>query len=377
MKSLPIIGILLIGAVVGFFVKGMLPSGPPPGMGMPGMGMGAMPPPAVRVLETALQDASPMSEYIAKVEPIREVKLNAQVSGTITEVHFTEGERVAEGDLLFTIDPAEYEARVAQANAMLARTEATQDQADKYMKMVESADKRSVSQSILDTATASLAETKAAVMQAKADLKLAEIDLSYTQIHSPIAGRIGKALTTKGNYVTPGGSRLAEIIQVDPIRVVFAMPDSEYLTLVEELGEAERNVGSAHVRLPNGSILPQRGARDFEDNRMDPGTGTIAVHLRFANTNHLLVPDGYVSVMFRRHSADKKVVLPQSAILMDGDGPFVWTVDEANVAAQTRVTLGAMHGQDQVVETGIVPGQRVVVTGLQKVRPGAPVALLP
>jgi RND family efflux transporter MFP subunit len=375
MKSISIIGILIAGAVVGFLVKGMLPSGPPPGMGMPGMG--AMPPPAVRVIEVALENTAPLSEYIARVEPIREVQLNAQVSGMIEQVHFTEGVQVKEGDLLFTIAPAEYEARVAQARAMLARAEATQDQADKYMKMLESADKRSVSQSGLDSAEANVAEAKAAVMQAQADLKLATINLDYTQIHAPISGRIGRALITKGNYVTPGDSTLAEIIQLDPVRVVFAMPDSEYLTLVEELGVEERSVGTARVRLPNGSVLPQTGARDFEDNRMNAGTGTIAVHLRFPNPDQLLVPDGYVSVMFRRHSGEERVVLPQAAIMRDGDGPFVWTVNAENVALQSRIILGAMRGQDRVVESGLEPGQQVVVSGLQKVRPGAPVALLP
>jgi len=376
-RTVGTIVMIALAIAVGFFLRDYLPSGgPPPGQGAPGGA--APPPPAVRVQIASLQNTEPQIEYVARVEPIREVMLKAQVSGILGEVHFTEGEMVDQGDLLFTIDPAEYEALVAQARAQLLRAEASAERAEKYLEMLKAADSRSISRSDMDMAEANASETAAAVQQAKADLDAAEIKLGYTKIHAPISGQIGKALVTKGNYVSPGSDTLAHLVQLDPIRVVFAMPDTEYLTLAEELGVDEQRVGIARLRLPNGTVLPQKGLRDFEDNRMNVGTGTIDVHVRFENKKQLLVPDGYVSLLFRRFTDEKsrKIVLPQSALLMDADGFYVWTVDEKGTAVQTRIVPGAMIGQDRVIESGLEEGQRVVVSGIQKVRPGAPVSVV-
>ena len=376
-RTVGTIVMIALAIAVGFFLRDYLPSGgPPPGQGAPGGA--APPPPAVRVQIASLQNTEPQIEYVARVEPIREVMLKAQVSGILGEVHFTEGEMVDQGDLLFTIDPAEYEALVAQARAQLLRAEASAERAEKYLEMLKAADSRSISRSDMDMAEANASETAAAVQQAKADLDAAEIKLGYTKIHAPISGQIGKALVTKGNYVSPGSDTLAHLVQLDPIRVVFAMPDTEYLTLAEELGVDEQRVGIARLRLPNGTVLPQKGLRDFEDNRMNVGTGTIDVHVRFENKKQLLVPDGYVSLLFRRFTDEKsrKIVLPQSALLMDADGFYVWTVDEKGTAVQTRIVPRAMIGQDRVIESGLEEGQRVVVSGIQKVRPGAPVSVV-
>lgn len=365
----------VVAAGIGFLVRGLMPAGGAPA-GMAAR-YGNMPPPAVKVQTAQLQNTAPIKEYIAQVQPIRAVQLKSQISGTIAQVHFTEGSMVTKGDLLFTIEPAEYEARVAQARAALTSAQADQTRADKFLKMYQTADARSISQSAMDEAEANALDAQASVLQAESDLKLAEINLSYTQIRAPISGKIGQALITEGNYVSPGNGTLAEIVQLDPIRVVFSLPDADYLNLVQRFGVEERNVGIAKVVLPNGTELETHGARDFESNMMNEGTGTIAVHLRFSNPQQLLVPNGYVSVRFQRNDTDQKIMLPQSAILRDANGAYVWTLNEENVAAQARIITGEMSGINCVIESGLEPGQTVVVSGIQKVRPGSPVQVIP
>lgn len=192
--------------------------------GPPADSRGAMPPPMVKTVETHLEPANPATEYIAHVEPIQQVKLTAQVEGTIEEVHFKEGSRVKEGDLLFTINPGSYEAVVAQRKAEREQAKASVDRSEKYLNMLSAADNRSVSKSDRDTAETNVAADRAMLHKAEAALRLAEIDLGYTRITSPIDGRIGRALITRGNLVSPSAGPLATVIQIDPIRSEWYSP---------------------------------------------------------------------------------------------------------------------------------------------------------
>ena len=342
-----------------------------------GGAMGAQPPALVRVQEVVFEAVSPVDEYIAHVEPIQQVQVMAQVEGTIEEVNFEEGSRVKRGDLLFTLDAAPYKALVEQRAAELAQAKAALSRAEKYLKMISAVDGRSVAQADRDTAEANVAEGRAAVKKAEATLHQSEIDLGYTQITSPIDGRIGRALITRGNLVSPSTGPLATVIQVDPIRVVIAMPDAEYLTAFERYSSEEGYAPLAHVRLANGTVLPGEGAIAFDNNEMDASTGTMAVRLEFANPRRLLVPNAYVTALIQERNPPERVLLPTEAVMHGAQGAFVWTLTLEGTVQPTPVEAGAVMGARQVVLSGLKGGEQVVVAGVLSLRPGSAVTVMP
>jgi len=364
---------VLIAASVGFWMRGMLPSGKAEAGRPAGR---SMPPPSVRVMTTQLENASLAKAYIARVEPIQEVRITAQVEGMIQEVHFQEGARVERGDLLFTIDPAPYEATLTQRTAELEQASATLNRAEKYLEMLRAAENRSVSKSDLDTAEANAAEGRARVKIAEATVQQAKIDVGFTQITSPIQGRIGQALITRGNVVSPASGALATVIQVDPIRVVFGMPDAEYLTAFDHYSNNPGYKPDIRVKLANGMTLEDPGEIEFDDNQMNPKTGTIDIRLRFPNPRRLLVANNFVTILVSEADTPQKILVPSEAVVHDTDGAYVWTVDADNMSSQARVNLGAVIGTQQVIESGLELGVRVVVAGLQNIRPGVAVSII-
>ncbi|MDR1885750.1 MAG: efflux RND transporter periplasmic adaptor subunit [Synergistaceae bacterium] len=326
---------------------------------------------AVYVLERA--DLAVKREYIGLVEPMQTVAIKPQVAGEIAEVHFKEGSLVKEGDLLFTLDARQYQANVALRKADLAKAQANHARAAKYHERLKAADQRSISASDLDMAQNDVLQGKAAIEQARAALRLAEIDLGYTKIKAPISGRIGRAEFTKGNYVTPASDQLANIVQVDPIRVAFALPDRDYLEQMEAFSSSGKSVYDTTIILANGREHPSGGERDFEDNAMDSRTGSIMTRLRFKNESGALVPGAMVRVRTKPARGHVAVVLPQEAVMANSSGDYVYVVDGANTAQIRPVTLGAEVGAMREVVSGLEAGETVIVRGLQSVRPGAAV----
>ena len=212
------------------------------------------------------------------------------------------------------------------------------------------------------------------MQNAEATLQQAKIDLGYTQITSPIDGRIGRALITRGNLVSPASGSLASVIQIDPIRVVIALPDAEYTTQFERYSSEKDYNPLVQVRLANGTVLPAEGEIDFDDNQMDRSTGTMAVRLRFPNPDRMLVPNAYVTAMVQDRRASQKILIPVEAVMHGENSTFVWVVKADNTAEQVPITAGAQIGERQIIESGLEPGQRVVYAGMQKVRPGATVS---
>ncbi|MDR3353554.1 MAG: efflux RND transporter periplasmic adaptor subunit, partial [Synergistaceae bacterium] len=239
------------------------------------------------------------------------------------------------------------------------------------------ADQRSVSAADLDEAQNNIVQGKAAIEQARAALRLAEIDLGYTKIKAPISGRIGRAEFTKGNYVTPASSPLATIVQVNPIRVAFALPDKDYLEQYEAFGASGKSVYETTILLADGKPYPSGGKRDFEDNSMDPKTGSIMTRLRFENKSGVLVPGAMVRVLTRPSEKRVSVVLPQEAVMTDSSGDYVYVVDGGDTAQVCPVILGADVGAMREVVSGLEAGETVIVRGLQSVRPGMKVNPLP
>ncbi|MCF8063736.1 MAG: efflux RND transporter periplasmic adaptor subunit [Desulfarculaceae bacterium] len=397
-----VIGVLLLALVaVGWIVRGLMPGGQPGGSkGMAAMaGRGAAP----QVVVAKVQEASlkPPSKYVGHVEAIQDAELYAQVSGTIKKVHFKEGAMVNQGDLLYTIDPDRYRAKVelneatlAQAKASLAAAKANLESveaqltyAEQYFKRLSNAGKRSVVQADVDKAKSAVRQFKAAQQESKAkieqlkaqvkssgaNLTVGRIDLDYTQVRSPISGRIGKAEVTAGDYVSPGAVMMARVVQVDPVRVRFAISDRDYLDLLKISKREGIEAIKARLQLPNGDFFQGDGALDFVGNRMNLNTGTIVLRLRYDNAGGELVPNSYVRVFMETPNTARSVVLPQEAIMTDQKGEYVYVVSAKGVAQQRYVKLGDSVEGKRIVNSGLKAGETVVVQGLQRVRPGQPV----
>jgi len=365
---LSIIGFILALAL-GFFIRGFFMGGGGMPPGMMG-GHGDMPPPGVKALELKETPLDVQSEYIATIEPVQDVMVRSEVSGYLDAVHFEEGSYVEEGTLLFTVDQRQYQALVEARKADLARARAEVDRAEKFLQRMKEANARSVSQSDLDTAESAQLQAVANLKQAEANLNIAQINLAYSEIRAPISGRIGAAMLTKGNYINAAADTLARIVQTDPIRVAFSMTDRAYLDLKSKIIAGEADSLVAQVKLPNGMLLPAVGVKDFDDNTMNPMTGTLAVRYLFDNPNELLVPGGYATMMIGKAERPVGLRIPQRAVLVGPDGSYVLTVDEAGTVGTAPVVLGDTMDNGIVVKSGLKAGDRIVVDGLQKVQPG-------
>jgi membrane fusion protein (multidrug efflux system) len=238
---------------------------------------------------------------------------------------------------------------------------------------MKSADIRSISKTDFDKAESDFIQAQAGVKQGEANLNLARINLGYTEIKASISGRIGAAKITKGNYVTPAASMLASIVQTDPVRVVFSVTDRMYLTLRQQELAGTSSPLAAHVRLPNGAVLPTIGKKDFDDNAMNDKTGTLAVRFAFDNTDGLLVAGSYVKILLENPDGEKGIKIPQRAVLADQQGSYVLTADDAGVVSTIRIKPGVQLGADVIVLSGLKAGDRIVTDGVQKAVPGATV----
>jgi membrane fusion protein (multidrug efflux system) len=334
---------------------------------------GAVPPPAVSVTPVASRQVTETGDYIGRVTAIDKVEIVARVPGFIEERLFTEGQHVKTGDLLFRIEQATYKAAVEQQRANLAKAKATEVNAALQLERgKELVRNKNIPQSTVDQRAADEAAAQADVMQAQAMLDQAEINLGYTEIRSPIDGRIGLAIFTVGNLVQPSSGKLATIVSQDPMYVIFQVSQRnilDYRRRVAEVPDKNAHV-TIHIKLPNGSIYPHPGLSNFLDVQVDATTDTVAVRAQVPNPEGLLIAGGVVGVTVERGAPRSALTVPQSAVLLDQAGRYVLVVDAAKKVEQRRVTTGAEQGRDVVVTEGLKEGELVIVEGIQKVRPG-------
>lgn len=340
----------------------------------PGGGQGA-PPPAVVVAPVEQRTISPQSEFIGRVEPIASFDARVRVAGTLERVAFEEGQEVAQGQLLYLIEPAAYRARLDAAEAQLARADAQLREAIQDYERAEELNRRgTASEATLQQAQAARDSAQADVMAARAAVEQAKLELSYTEISSPIAGRIGGTAVTEGNYVSPETGTLATVVQLDPIRVVFSVSDRQLLDVLQQTGASspaeltDRFVPT--LRLANGAEYEQPGRVEFVDNRVDPQTGTVRVRARFPNPQGLLLPGQYATVLVRPEQTAQRPVVPVGAVQRNREGAYVLVVGADDTVQARPVTLGSQQDQVYAVRDGLQPGERIVVQGQQKVRPG-------
>jgi len=332
----------------------------------------AAPPPAVLVQPAELRSMTKQAEFVGRAEALEKVDLRARVQGFLGPRLFKEGDTVKENQVVFTIEREPFEAVVDQRKAQLAAAEATFANSDQQLqRTTELARKGNAPIAQLDQRTAEQRQAKAAVMEAEANLRDAQIQLSYTDIKTPISGRIGRAAVSPGNLVGPDTGVLATVVQDDPMQVLFSVTQREMLEARDS--EVTGKV-RARVRLANGSLYSEKGRVDFLDVQVNPRTDGQTVRAMFPNPDDILTSGQTVRVIIEEKGGDKVVVIPQSAIAIDQTGPYVFVVGENNTVEQRRLKLGTNREGLAVVEDGVKPGERVVVQGQQRIRAGITVA---
>lgn len=330
------------------------------------------PPPGVLVAPVAMQAISDSVEYIGRTVAVNDALLRAQVEGYLRKREFAEGDDIEEGAPLFQIDPQIYEAGVAAAEGEVAEVEATLNRANQDVERQTTLVKQDAASSQrLEEAEAAQLQSEAQLLSAKAKLQKAEIDLEHTVIRAPFSGRIGRAFFSIGDLVNPQSGELARLVELDPIYVNFSVSEGDVIAAKRNWqGKGEVPKLAVSLRLPDDSLYEHIGKIDFIDNVVDRKTGTVIVRAVFDNPDKLLVPGLYVRTVLTRNETVDRLVIPQSAVQEDQAGKFVMVVGPDNTVEQRRITTGPAHAGALEVREGLEPDERVIVEGIQKVRPG-------
>jgi membrane fusion protein (multidrug efflux system) len=336
------------------------------------------PAPAVTVVPVANREVTDTAEFVGRVVAINKVEIVARVPGFIEERTFTEGQEVKKGDLLFRIEQATYKALVDQQLAAVAKAKATEANAVLQLERGKELGRSlNISQSTIDQRAADAGTAKADVMVAQAALEQAKINFDYTEIHSPIDGRIGLANFTVGNLVGPTSGSLATIVSYDPIYVIFQASERDIIAYKRRVAAEGGPHVVVHLKLPDGSIYQQPGMSNFLDVQAANTTDTVAVRAQFPNPDGLLIPGGVLGVTVERGAPKSALIVPQAAVQVDQAGRYVLLVDDAKKVELRRITTGAEQGSDIVVTSGLKQGELVITEGIQKVRPGQVVSAAP
>ena len=334
----------------------------------------APPPPSVLVAPVALRDVAPAYDFIGRVTAIQSVQIVPRITAFIEAEPATQGADVKTGDVLFQLQKAQYQAAMQAAQAQLDSANAALRQAQlAYARSAQLNKQGFEAQANLDQATATRDQDQANVLGAQASLAQAALNLSYCTITSPIDGRLGAITLTKGNLVTPSTPALATINQLDPIRVVFSVSDRVLVGVEQTTGSNATQIAAGLVVgliLPDGSNYKQTGKINFLNNQVDPQTGTVSVYVDFPNPDRLLLPGSFVSVDVRSAKPEEHPMVAVAAVQTDQSGSYVLTVGADGTVHQQSVVLGRQVAQDFIVSKGLSGGERVIVEGVQKVRPG-------
>ncbi len=337
------------------------------------------PPPRITEVVTeqvTVQPFKPTISFVGRLQAEDDVKIQAKVTGYLKEWHFREGDMIKKGDLLYEIDPKQYEADLSKAKAGLASAEAEVTVGNRnYARGKELLPKGAISASEMDRLEASKLQADADLEGAKAQLEAAEVDLSYTRITAPIDGRIGRSAFSPGDLIGPDSGTLTSLVSIDPMKALFQVSEAIYLARSAEVAkqEADGNVVPklvVQLELTDKSIYPETGEVDYLANRIDENTGTIEVRAAFPNPKGLLRPGQYVRVIVAAPFDIDTIMLPQAAVQADQQGSYVFTVGPDNKVARKNIQVGQRVESNVVVEKGIEPGEKVIVAGVQKVRPG-------
>ena len=339
----------------------------------------APPPPAVGVVEAAREDVRRAYRFVGRIEAMDTVDLRARVQGFMQSRFFREGDEVFPGQLLFAIEKDTYEAEVERLRAAVARAEADVLNAEQQLRRGEELlQNNNIPEAEVDTRRATVAMARADVLAQQAGLRQAEINLGYTDIRAPIAGKIGRTPFTEGDLVGPDSGPLATIVSQDPIYVTFPISYRQLREIRDWRGQGDDDGSLINIEfgleLPGGQAYPHAGRWNFTGSQVDEGTDTVPMRASFPNPERTLIDGQFANVVLRSEAAEPSLVVPLASLQVDQAGPYLLVVNGQDQVEQRRVTLGQEQGTEVVIQDGLEPGERVIVEGLQKVRPGQVVA---
>jgi len=356
-----------------FFAACGKPEGPPPGAGQ-------MPPALVTLATVETRELVEWEEFTGRVEPAEMVELKPRVSGYITEVHFEAGELVKEGDILLTIDQRAFETKLRAAKAEVARAQASATGAKReFDRVQELLAARAIAPEQAELRESTYLQSEAALESARAAEHSAEIEMEHTEVKAPISGRISRAITTTGNFVTAGSTLLTTIVTVDPVYVYTDIDENSLLRLQAlqrdgELYVDEKGRVPVEVQLSNETTFEHKGFIESFDNRLDSGTGSMVLRCEFPNGEGQLTPGLFARVRLPMTAMYPALLIDEKSVLTDQANKFVLGVNEQNLSVYKPVVLGPAIDGMRVVRSGLSAGERIIVNGMARLpQPGMPV----
>ncbi|HDV6318472.1 TPA: efflux RND transporter periplasmic adaptor subunit [Burkholderia multivorans] len=336
--------------------QGGAPSAP-----LPEVGVATVVPRTVRIAD----------EFNGRVEAVDAVELRPRVSGYLQRIRYKEGDLVAQGAVLFEIDPRPYRIALDRAIAQQQRARAAEHLARVQLQRVQTLiDAHATSQEELDNARAAAEQARADLQAADAAVADAKLNLGFTEVRAPIAGRVGRALATAGNLARADDTLLTTVVSQDPVYVYFDCDEQSYLRYnAQRADPAHRAIGADPVRvgLANETGFPHAGTVDFLDNRLDPQTGTIRARVRLPNADHTFTPGLYARVQLVSGRERSALLVDDKAVLTDQDRKYVYVIGPGDKALRRDVTIGRDLDGQRIVEKGLNAGDRVVVDGVQRI----------
>lgn len=340
----------------------------------------APPPPKVDVMQVIQRDTTVTGELVGTVSAVREVPLRAQVTGTLQKILFDAGQRVHVNQLLFVVDPRQYEAALAQAKGAVADAQATLARARQDVARYEPLlPYNAIPRATYDAAVAAEKSAQALVDQRKAAVQSAQLDVKNTEVRSPIDGQIGAQQVEIGGLVVASTTVLATVSTLDPVYVSFSIPEAEYVRYMKSHGTQEQarqqaEASTFHLILPDGTMYKYPGKFDFVQPAVSGTTGTLQLRTRFPNPDNLLRAGMNVRVIVTLAEVPNALLVPQRSVTELLGRDFVTVVGTDNTAEQRPVTIGDRVANLVIVNAGLKPGERVVVEGVQKAAPGTKVS---
>lgn len=342
----------------------------------------APPPPNVTVANPIKRTVTDWDEFTGRFEAVEEVQVRARVGGFVTSVEFRDGALIRKGDLLYTIDARPFEATAAQVEGQLAdargKAELAKRELDRALELTRS---QNVAEAVVDQRRQALQAARASMMQAEGALKRAQLDVEFTHVMAPIAGRVSRHLVSVGNLVQGadgGATLLTTIVALDPIYVYFDMDEATYLRNNKLYFEGRRpssreNPNPVQISLTGETKPSREGEMNFVDNRLDVGTGTLRGRAIVRNQDLSILPGQFARVRLIGSSPYEALLIPDLAIASDQSRKIVFVVKDDNTVEARPVTLGPLDDGLRVIRDGLKAEDRIVVSGLQRVRPGAKV----
>jgi membrane fusion protein, multidrug efflux system len=341
-----------------------------------------MPPSAVTVVRAEAKEIPVTYEYTAQTAGFREVEVRARVTGILVKRHYKEGGAVRKGETMFTIDPVPFQVAVARAEADLGVANARLEQARRDVARLKPVlEAKAVSQKELDDAMSGARVAEAETKSLQARLSEAKLNLGYTRVDAPISGVTSRAAISEGTLVSGPNVLMTTVTQTDPMYVIFGIPDREHLAIRRRVEEGRLKLPAGNrfrttLKLSDGSSYKDTGTLDFTDVRINPQTGTTEARAEFANRENALRAGEFVRIALQGAVRPSAIVIPQRAVLEGPKGKFVYVVNAESKVEARPVEVGEWAGDGWVIESGIRPGENVVLDGVMKIGPGAPVQVV-